>query len=127
MSSHIRDGKCAVRPYVYTDTQTLEMIKTALGGKITGQFETPIGHHVEIEIEDSMLILEVSDNFPESMGKPDGSIYIYVKDVDAVYAQALGFGCESISAPEDKPYDERQAGVRDSSGNVWWLSRYLAP
>jgi PhnB protein len=30
----------------------------------------------------------------------------------------------SIAAPEDKPYQERQAGVRDSFGNVWWISTY---
>ncbi|WP_437968435.1 hypothetical protein WMF04_03710 [Sorangium sp. So ce260] len=30
----------------------------------------------------------------------------------------------TVAAPEDKPYDERAAGVKDSFGNIWWISTY---
>jgi PhnB protein len=29
-----------------------------------------------------------------------------------------------FSAVEDKPYAERQCGVRDAFGNVWWIATY---
>ena len=32
---------------------------------------------------------------------------------------------QSISAPETKPYGERQAGFVDPGGNTWWVSTYL--
>jgi PhnB protein len=40
-------------------------------------------------------------------------------------ARAIELGAKSISAPEDKPYNERQAGFVDAGGNTWWVSRYL--
>ena len=46
-------------------------------------------------------------------------------DVDAVYARAMELGARSLSAPEDKPYNERQAGFVDVGGNTWWVSTYL--
>jgi PhnB protein len=48
-----------------------------------------------------------------------------VPDADAAYARALEKGAVSIFAPEDKPYEERQAGVRDAYGNTWWISTWL--
>jgi PhnB protein len=53
-----------------------------------------------------------------------GSIYVYIEDVDAVYGQAIRLGAKSIVPPEDKPYDERQAGFIDPGGNTWWMSTY---
>ncbi|MCI0600261.1 MAG: hypothetical protein L0Y50_10950 [Beijerinckiaceae bacterium] len=49
---------------------------------------------------------------------------VYVKDVDAVYRRAIEFGAVSISPPEDKPYQERAAGVKDSFGNIWWIAAF---
>jgi PhnB protein len=71
-----------------------------------------------------MIVLETGDP-PHPSGTP-GSIYVYVPDVDAAYARALKQGAISLSVPEDKPYQERSAGVRDSFGNVWWMSTYRA-
>src|SRR5688572_26527058 len=57
-------------------------------------------------------------------GSTPGSIYVYVPDVDGAYRRALERGAISVAGPEDKPYQERQAGVRDSFGNTWWISTY---
>jgi uncharacterized glyoxalase superfamily protein PhnB len=48
------------------------------------------------------------------------SLYLRADDVDAVYARALEAGATSLRAPEEQPYG-RSAGVRDASGNVWWI------
>jgi uncharacterized glyoxalase superfamily protein PhnB len=66
----------------------------------------------------------LGDEFPEGVATR-ASIYVYVEDADAAYARALGNGATSISPPEDKPYGERAGGVRDSFGNVWYISTYL--
>jgi PhnB protein len=34
-------------------------------------------------------------------------------------------GATSVSAPENKPYQERACGVRDSFGNTWYISTYI--
>ena len=40
-------------------------------------------------------------------------IYLYVDNVDELYAQALSAGATSISAPADQPYGDRSGGVQD--------------
>jgi PhnB protein len=50
-----------------------------------------------------------------------------VDDVDAAYERAVEAGAQSLAEPEDKPYDERSAGVKDSFGNTWWIATYVSP
>ena len=47
--------------------------------------------------------------------------YLWVPTVDDVYAKTLFSGAKSLSAPEDKPYGHRNAGVLDSNGITWWI------
>jgi PhnB protein len=54
------------------------------------------------------------------------SVYVYVSDVDAAYGRAMEAGAEEVAPPEDKPYGERVAGVKDSFGNTWWIATYQA-
>ena len=44
--------------------------------------------------------------------------------VVAAYQRALQAGGSSIAEPEDKPYSERSAGVKDSFGNILWISTF---
>jgi uncharacterized glyoxalase superfamily protein PhnB len=47
---------------------------------------------------------------------------VWVEDVDATYARALAAGARSESAPEDKPYGHRNAGVVDRNDITWWIA-----
>ena len=38
--------------------------------------------------------------------------------VPAIRARATALGARSVSEPEDKPYNERQAGFMDAGGNT---------
>ena len=51
-----------------------------------------------------------------------GPTLLKLGNVDAVCARAMESGARSIAEPEDKPYNERQAGFVDVSGNTWWVS-----
>ena len=74
--------------------------------------------HAEVTIGDSLVMLgQAADRF-----KPlSAAIYLWVKDVDATYARALEAGATSESAPEDKPYGHRTAGVVDRNQITWWI------
>ena len=63
-----------------------------------------------------MIALSLGERFPENAGTRS-SIVVYVEDVDATYGRALDAGATAIAAPEDKPYRDRAAGVRDVFGN----------
>lgn len=74
--------------------------------------------HAEIRIGDSLVMLGQSS----SQWKPKtGAFYLWVKDVDATYRQALAAGATSESEPEDKPYGHRNAGVIDHNAVTWWI------
>jgi PhnB protein len=49
---------------------------------------------------------------------------LYVRDVDGAYKRALEAGASSLARPEDRPYQERAAGVKDSFGNIWYIATY---
>jgi PhnB protein len=49
-------------------------------------------------------------------------IHLYVKDADAVYERALQAGATSMYEPIDQVYGDREAGVKDLSGNHWYIA-----
>ncbi len=74
--------------------------------------------HAEIQVGSSVIMI----------GNPgDGSampcmLYLYVTDVDSVYERALAAGAESVMEPTNMFYGDRNAGVRDSADNQWWIA-----
>jgi uncharacterized glyoxalase superfamily protein PhnB len=48
-------------------------------------------------------------------------VWLYTEDVDAAYASAVDAGAEAVAGPEDMPWGERVAQVRDPDGNVLYL------
>jgi PhnB protein len=122
MTTHIRNGMGAVRPYVYGPPELLDFVQRTFGAEVVER--SPDGSEVELRLADSMIALSLGERFPENAGTP-GSIQVYVEDTDATYRRALDAGATPIAAPEDKPYRDRAGGVRDVFGNSWWISTYL--
>lgn len=74
--------------------------------------------HAELKIGDSLIMMgQAGDRFKAKAA----SLYLWVPNVDEVYARALAAGATSESAPEDKPYGHRNAGVLDACGITWWI------
>lgn len=60
----------------------------------------------------------------EAAGRGEKSnFYLYVANVDAVYAQALAAGARSILPPTDQAYGDRLAVVEDPLGVGWSMAR----
>lgn len=78
--------------------------------------------HAEVRIGNSMLMAgEASADFAPM----PASIYLYVEDCDAVYQRALRAGGSAVFPIADLPSGERYGGVRDVSGNVWWIATHI--
>jgi PhnB protein len=120
---HVHRGFGSVRPYLCGPTGLLSFIQGAFGAEL---IESNEGGPTLLKLGDSLIWVEAGD-LPSHIEPWVGSVYVYVQDVDAVYARALKLGARSISEPEDKPYNERQAGFVDAGGNTWWVSTYLGP
>ena len=120
---HVRHGLGAVRPYVHGHLALWDLVREAFGAvEIERHAFGPKSFHIEARIADSMIVLETGD--PPAQDATAGSIYVYVPDVDDAYQRALDLGAVSVSPPQDQPYQERNAGVRDYFGNVWWIATY---
>ena len=122
---HIRNGMGSVRAYVHGRLDLIDFVTRAFDAQELERNTVPNGFHIETRIGDSVIVLEAQAQPRETATK--SSIYVYVQDVDEVYHRALAAGATSITAPEDRPYAERSAGVRDSFGNIWYISTYTGP
>ena len=74
--------------------------------------------HAELRIGDSLIMLGQAG---EQWKALNAALYLWIPNVDEVYAKALKAGATSQSAPEDKPYGHRNAGVIDPCGITWWI------
>ena len=121
--SYIRHGVGSVRPYLYGKLDLIDFVQRTFDAEVLERHEfSATAFHVEARIGDSVIVMEASDPPDETAGP--SSVYVYVEDVDETYRRALKAGAFNVSEPEDKPYDERSAGVMDSFGNTWWISTY---
>ncbi len=119
----IPQGYRTVTPYltVREAPQLLEFLGQAFGAQVlfkgTGSAG---GMHAEVKIGDSKVMVGGGGAYPGPWFPT--SIHLKVDDVDTAYARALQVGATSIHAPADFDYGERGAGVKDQSGNHWYLA-----
>ena len=127
-STFIPKGFHAVTPYLIArDAPALiDFVKGAFDAEETFRDVGPAGGvHAEVQIGDSKLMIGGGAPDLSWRGTPwPAALHIYVKDTDAVYARALEAGAASIHVPMDQEYGERSAGVKDASGNVWYIATW---
>jgi PhnB protein len=94
--------------------------KAAFGGTELYCARRPDGRiaHAEVRIGDSVVMVGQAD--AQWKARP-AALYLWIGDVDGTYKRALDAGAASESAPENKPYGHRAAGV-DMGGITWWLA-----
>ena len=122
----IPDGYHAVTPYllVHGATGLIEFLQRAFGAREVSRTTTPDGGlmHADLVIGDSHVMLsEATERWPAM----PASIYLYLADTDAAYRRAVKAGATSLMEPEDQFYGDRSAGVRDPSGNCWWIATHI--
>jgi len=102
----------------------IPFLEAAFGAKAEGVHRWPGGAiaHATIRIGDGQI--EIDEAFRANRQSPC-HLHLYVRDTDAVYAQALRAGATSIEAPNDKPYGDRSAGVKDAWRNSWFIATHI--
>jgi len=126
MVKAIPDGYNTVTPYlVVKSPETLiEFAKQAFDAKEHEIYKTPDGKisHAEIQIGDSKIMVGCECDQNKGMAS---MLYLYVKDVDTVYAKALKAGATKVQAVKDQFYGDRSGGVVDSNGIQWWVATHI--
>ena len=111
-----------VTPYLVVPDADAELafLKAAFGATESMCHRNPdnMVMHAEIRVGNSLIMLGQATDASRAR---KAAFYIWVPNVDGVYAKALAAGATSESTPEDKPYGHRNAGVIDTSGNTWWI------
>jgi PhnB protein len=123
----IPEGYNTVTPSLIVENASglLEYITKAFGGKERFRMALPDGKvsHAEIVIGDTLVM--VGEAGTEHPAVQNGSMYMYVDDVDSVYQQALAAGASSIAGPENMFYGDRTAAVRDAWGVRWAIATHV--
>ncbi len=99
-------------------------LAAALGGVEIGRSIGPDGRIANCQIrfgDTTIMLSEASPAFPAGRS----AFYRYVEDADAAMAHAIANGAREIMAVDDMPYGDRQGGVADPAGNIWWISQRL--
>lgn len=134
MAPAIPTGVHSITPYliVKDSAKAIDFYKRAFGAEEVERTTGPGGKaimHAEIRIGDSLLML--SDEFPGSnCGSPETlkgttcQMYVYVPDVDATFAQALGAGAKVVMPVTDMFWGDRYGCVNDPFGHQWGLATH---
>jgi uncharacterized glyoxalase superfamily protein PhnB len=121
----IPEGFHAVTPYfiVTGAAKLIDFTKQAFGAQEIERMAMPDGTimHAEVKIGDSIIMLGDAGG---QWGPMPASVYLYVNDTDAVYKRALQAGATSLMEPADQFYGDRNAGVKDPTGNMWWIATH---
>jgi len=123
----MREGFHTITPYlrVPAAVELIDFVKSAFGAQELVRTSGPAGGiHAEVAIGDSIVMIGGGD---AARGAPmPTALHLYVPDADAVYERAIQAGAASTHPPIDQPYGDREAGVKDLSGNYWYIATHKA-
>lgn len=103
----------------------IRFLEAAFGATATLNHRNADGSvmHAELTIGNSQVMIGQAGG----PWKPrDAALYLWVQNCDATDQTALAAGAVSESAPVDKPYGHRNAGVADRNGVSWWIGSPIA-
>jgi len=114
--------------------KALEFYGAVFGATERMRFPGPDGTiaHAEIQIGDSVVIIEDEDPQRGTKAPPPGglagspaSLFIYVEDVDAVIARAVELGATLQRSAEDQFYGDRDGHIVDPFGHGWTVASHV--
>ncbi len=123
---YIPEGYGSVFPYMLVDGAQAfsEFLQRAFDAVEIGRTELPNGRiaNLRIRIGTSTFMVSEAD---QGMRAMSATYCVYVENADRSFAKAIAAGAAKIFDPADMPYEDRQAGVTDPFGNMWWISQRL--
>ncbi len=123
---YIPDGYGTMFPYIFAKeaSEFVAFLEDAFDAVEVGRTVAADGSIANARVRigtTTFMVSEASDQF-----KPTQSaFYLYVEDADRTFQTALSRGAEKILEPMDMDYGDRQGGVTDPAGNIWWISTRL--
>lgn len=121
---YIPPGFNTVTPYFFvTDAELfIRFLVQGLGGTETCRTIRPNGliQNVQVTLGTStVMVSEATERYTPMAA----AYYLYVENADASMQRALKHGAILEMEVGDMPYGDRQGGVKDPHGNIWWISQ----
>ena len=125
-AAYIPPGFGSVTPYFFVDDaeRFVAFLVAGLGGRELLRSMRADGKVANVQVMldgTTVMVSEASPAYPAMRG----SYYLYVADARATMDRALAQGATLEMAVADMPYGDRQGGVRDPHGNLWWISQRI--
>jgi len=123
---YIPPGFNTVTPYfsVRDADRFVAFLVDGLGGIEVLRNRRPDGRVGNVQVRIGTSTIMAGEVSADGVATP-ASYYLYVENADASMAQAMTAGATQVMAVADMPYGDRQGGVRDCEGNIWWISQRL--
>lgn len=123
---YLPDGFGTIAPYIFVRGagEFGKFLKKAFSGVETIRTKHPDGAIANLQIKigsTAIMISEESDGYPAM----SSAFYIFVENADDAMEQAIAAGAILEMGVADMPYNDRQGGVKDPFGNIWWISQHL--
>ena len=120
------EGVPSVQPYLHLREadKMVPFMEAVFGAESLGVAKSPEGAVLHGTMRIGNATLEIAEAYGEFQPMPC-HLHVYVPDTDTVYARAMRAGATSIELPQDKPYGDRSAGVKDAWGNSWFIATNL--
>ncbi len=120
------EGFGTVTPYFFVAeaARFVDFLVNGLGGIEVLRHLRPDGCIANAQVKIGTSTVMVSEASAKYSAMP-GSYYLFVEDAYTAVARSLEHGAVLEMEVADMPYGDRQGGVRDSHGNIWWISQRL--
>ena len=123
---YVPPGFGTVTPYFFVANATgfVDFLVSGLGGREAHRSARPDGNIANAQIQlgtSTVMVSEASDRYPPM----SASCYFYVENAELSMARAIAHGAALEMEVADMPYGDRQGGVRDRWGNIWWVSQRI--
>ena len=132
MTQPIPQGYRTITPSLtFKDSQkAIDFYKKAFDAKLLDFMPNLNGRgvmHATMQIGDSIFMM--GDEMPkcksaESMGGSPTSLYLYVKDADAVFKQAVSAGAVVTMPMMDMFWGDRAGNIQDPFGYTWMIATH---
>ncbi len=133
MTQPIPSGYHALTPsFTFKDSQkAIDFYKKAFGAKLLDLFPNMNGKgimHATLQIGDSILMMgdEMNEKCvsAETLGASPMSLFLYVKDVDSAFKQAVAAGCKVDMPLMDMFWGDRAGSLKDPFGYSWMIATH---
>ena len=130
----IPEGYHSINTYLVVKNadKAIEFYRKAFGAEERFRMYGPDGKaimHAELKIGDSIFMLseeskEMKADSPESIGGSPVSMYVYVRDVDQIFNQAVSEGATVLKPVNDQFYGDRSGYLKDPFGHLWSIATH---